>query len=160
MLACASLTPSDMTDVNFYQLAGRPLDAVLPRLLDKAVAAGFRSVVRSADAALLARLDAALWTFDAASFLPHAVDGPFAAEQPILLTTATGDANAADLIVVVDGDLPADLTPYRRALYLFDGSDSAALDRARSDWRAVKSRPDVTPVYWRESDGGRWEKAA
>ncbi len=149
-----------MTDVNFYQLASRPLDAVLPRLLEKALAAGFRTVIRSADAALLARLDAALWTYDPASFLPHAVDGPHAAVQPVLLTTAADDANAADLIAVVDGVLPGDLAPYRRALYLFDGGDDDALARARGHWRALKAREDVTPVYWREGDGGRWEKAA
>ncbi len=148
-----------MTDVNFYHLATRPLDAVLPRLLEKAVAAGFRTVIRSADAGLLARLDAALWTYEPASFLPHAVDGPFAAAQPILLTSAESDANAADLIAVVDGVLPGDLTPYRRALYLFDGGDEDALARARGHWRALKARDDVTPVYWREGEGGRWEKA-
>ncbi len=149
-----------MTDLNFYQLGVRPLDAVLPRLLDKAVAAGFRVVVRAADAGLLARLDAALWTFDPASFLPHAVDGPYAADQPILLTGEPADANAADLIAVVDGVIPGDLGRYKRALYLFDGGDEAALDLARGHWRALKSRDDVTPVYWREGDDGRWEKAA
>ena len=149
-----------MTDVNFYQLASRQLDAVLPRLLEKAVAAGFRTIVRSADAALLARLDAALWAYDPASFLPHAVDGPFAADQPVLLTAEPDDANAADLIAVVDGVLPGDLGRYKRAFYLFDGGDAAALGRARSHWRALKARDDVTPVYWREGDGGRWEKAA
>ena len=148
-----------MTDVNFYQLASRPLEAVLPRLLEKAVAAGFRTVIRTADTDLLARLDAALWTYEPASFLPHAIDGPFAADQPILLTGAEDDANAADLIAVVDGVLPGDLTPYRRALYLFDGGDDAALARARGHWRALKDREGVTPVYWREGDGGRWEKA-
>ena len=148
-----------MTDINFYQLAARPLDTVLPRLLDKAFAAGFRSVVRSSDADLLARLDAALWTYDPASFLPHAVDGPFAADQPILLTSAPTDANAADLIAVVDGVLPGEPTHYKRVLYLFDGGDGVALDRARGHWRALKDRDGVTPVYWREDEGGRWEKA-
>ncbi len=148
-----------MTDVNFYQLARRPLDAVLPRLLEKALAAGFRAVVRTADEALLARLDEALWTYEPASFLPHAVDGDYAATQPILLTAAADDANAADLITVVDGVLPGDLAPYRRALYLFDGGDDAALVRARAHWRALKGRDDVTPVYWREGEGGRWEQA-
>ena len=148
-----------MTDVNFYQLGSRPLDAVLPRLLEKAVAAGLRSVIRSADPVLLARLDAALWTFDPASFLPHAVDGPFAAAQPILLTTEPDDANGADLIAVVDGILPGDLSRYKRVLYLFEGEDRAALDRARGHWRALKDRDGLTPVYWRESDAGKWEKA-
>lgn len=148
-----------MTDVNFYQLASRPLDAVLPRLLDKALAAGFRTVIRSADAALLARLDAALWTYDPASFLPHAVDGSFAADQPILLTAEPDETNAADLIAVVDGVLPGELSRYKRALYLFDGGDDAALARARSHWRALKDRDDVAPVYWREDEAGRWERA-
>ncbi len=147
-------------DINFYQLAARPLDAVLPRLLDKALAAGFRAVVRTGDAALLARLDAALWTYDAASFLPHAVDGPHAAAQPILLTAGDGAANDADLLVAIDGVLPGDLSPYKRALYLFDGGDPVALDLARRQWRALRERDDVTPVYWREDDAARWEKAA
>ena len=44
------------TDVGFYQLAAtKPLDAVLPKLLEKAVAAGHRVVVRSGDAAQLAQ---------------------------------------------------------------------------------------------------------
>ena len=149
-----------MTDVNFYQLATKPLDAVLPRLLEKAVAAGYRVVVRAVDPAVLARLDAALWTYDAASFLPHAVDGPFAAAQPILLTSGEGAANAADLLVVVDGVVPGDLTAYRRALYLFDGGDEAALGLARRHWKAIRELDDVTPVYWRENDRGAWEKAA
>ena len=148
-----------MTDVNFYQLGARPLNAVLPRLLDKAVAAGFRCVVRAADRDLLADLDAALWTFDPASFVPHAIDGPFAADQPVLLTGLAEDANAADLIAVVDGVVPGDLDRYRRVLYLFDGDDAAALDLARRHWRALKGRDGVTPVYWREGDDGRWEQA-
>jgi DNA polymerase-3 subunit chi len=149
-----------VTDVNFYQLASKPLDSVLPRLLEKAVAAGYRVVVRSADADVLARLDAALWTYDPASFLPHAIDGPFAAAQPILLTGGEGAANAADLLVVVDGVVPGDLAAYRRTLYLFDGNDEAALGLARRHWKAIRELDGVTPVYWRETERGGWEKAA
>ena len=148
-----------MTEVGFYQLAAKPLDAVLPRLLEKAFAAGFRAVVRSADAAVLARLDAALWSYDAASFLPHAVDGADAEHQPILLTSSVETRNAATLVAVIDGVLPGDLAPYARALYLFDGGDEAALALARRHWKALKNRDDIVPVYWREGEGGRWEKA-
>ena len=148
-----------MTEVGFYQLASKPLDAVLPRLLDKAVAAGFRAVVRSPDADLLARLDAALWSYDAASFLPHAIDGPDAARQPVLLTAGDDALNAATLAAVIDGRLPGDLSAYARVLYLFDGGDADALALARRHWKALKDRDDVTPVYWREGDGGAWEKA-
>ena len=148
-----------MTEIGFYQLGAKPLDAVLPRLLDKALAAGFRSVVRSRDAAVLARLDAALWSYDAASFLPHAVDGDAAAVQPILLTSGEETPNGATLAAVIDGALPGDLTPYARVLYLFDGGDADALALARRHWKALRGRDDVTPVYWREGVGGGWEKA-
>ena len=148
-----------MTEVGFYQLASKPLDAVLPRLLEKALASGMRAVVRSRDAALLARIDAALWNYDPASFLPHAIDGDDAAAQPVLLTGGDDTANAADLVAVVDGALPGDLTPFKRALYLFDGGDAEALALARRHWKALKDRDDVRPVYWREGDGGRWEQA-
>lgn len=147
------------TEVGFYQLASKPLDAVLPRLLEKAVAGGYRAVVRSGDPAVLARLDAALWSYEAASFLPHAVDGDHAAAQPVLLTDGEAFANDPDLIAVIDGALPGDLTPFKRALYLFDGGDPDALALARRHWKALKDRDGVTPVYWREGEGGRWEKA-
>lgn len=148
-----------MTDVGFYQLASKPLAAVLPKLLEKAVAAGHRVVVRSGDAAQLADLDAALWSYEAASFLPHAVDGETAAAQPILLTAAETAANGADLAAVVDGRLPGDLATYKRVLYLFDGGDEEALALARRHWKALKTMESITPVYWQEGPGGRWQKA-
>ena len=149
-----------MTDVNFYQLGAKPLDAVLPKLLEKAVAAGFRAVIRTPDRDLLVRLDAALWAYEAASFLPHALEGDAAAAQPVLLTTGSGAVNGADLIAVIDGVIPDDLATFRRALYLFDGGDAAALALARDHWKCLRERDDITPVYWRADANGRWEKAA
>ena len=149
-----------MTDVGFYHLTVRPLEAVLPRLLDKAVAGGHRVVLRSSDAALLARLDALLWTFDPASFLPHAVDGEHAAMQPLLLTNEDEAANGAAILAVVDGALPGDLEPYARVLYMFDGGDDDALALARRHWKALRSRDGVTATYWQQDDAGRWAKAA
>ncbi len=145
-----------MTDIGFYQLASKPLDKVLPKLLEKAVAAGHRVVIRSDDAAQLAALDAALWSYEPASFLPHAIDGE---GQPILLTAREDAANGATLAAVIDGRLPGDLTPYSRVLYLFDGGDADALALARRHWKALKGRDDVTPVYWQEGARGRWEQA-
>jgi len=147
-----------VTEVGFYHLTGHPLDVVLPRLLEKAVGAGHRVVIRSADPALLARLDGLLWTYDPASFLAHAVDGDHAAAQPILLTASQTAANDADILAVVDGEVPEDLTPYARVLYLFDGEDPDALVRARSSWKTLRGGVDIASTYWREDDNGRWAK--
>ena len=149
-----------MTDVAFYQLS-KPLDAVLPRLLDKALAAGHRVVVSAADPALLKRLDVALWTYEPASFLPHATDGEQAAQQPVLLTaSAAVPANNARMLAVVDGIMPDDPAAFDRLLYLFDGDDPAALAAAREQWRRLKAQDGLTASYWRETDAGRWEQAA
>lgn len=149
-----------MTDVVFYQRA-KPLDNVLPRLLDKALAAGHRVVIRAVDSALLKRLDSALWTYDPASFLPHAVDGEHVAVQPVLLTTSlAAPANGAKVLAVVDGVMPETPADFDRLLYLFDGDDPAALVAARAEWRRLKAQNGLTASYWRENDAGRWEQAA
>ncbi len=147
-----------MTEISFYQLT-RPLDAVLPHLLEKAVASGSRVVLRADDDALLKRLDTLLWTYDPASFLPHAVDGALADKQPVLLTRDRSPAaNGATIAAVVDGvfDTFAGLS---RVLYLFDSGDDAALTAARAHWREFRDREGVTASYWREDDTGRWSKA-
>jgi DNA polymerase-3 subunit chi len=147
-------------DIGFYQLAQRRPEAVLPQLVVKALAAGHRLMVRSSDAALLERLDAALWRFSPDSFVPHGLASALpperAASQPVLLGTALPAANAADCLAQVGDDLPDDLTGLTRVLYLFE---SDATETARARWRIVAKTAGVRPVYWREGEGGRFEKA-
>lgn len=150
-----------MTPVAFYQLASRTAEQVLPQLLAKALSAGHRIVVRAPDPVQLKRLDEALWSFAADSFLPHAIDsdvgGDRAAIQPVLLTAAgLPAANRADCLAQIGGDLPDDLTGLARVLYLFDAD---ATETARTRWRTLTRAEGVQPVYWREGEGGRFEKA-
>ncbi|MFZ4689417.1 MAG: DNA polymerase III subunit chi [Polymorphobacter sp.] len=150
-----------MIDIGFYQLAQRRAEAVLPQLVGKALAAGHSIVVRSDDAALLARIDTALWTQPADSFVPHGIDtdvGPDrAVSQPVLLSQAPlPAANAADCLAQVGGDLPDDLAGLTRVLFLFD---SDGTETARNRWRKLAKAEGVKPVYWRETEGGRFEKA-
>lgn len=138
-------------EIGFYHATRTDADAVVPRLAEKALAGGHRVAVRSADRARLARLDQTLWTFDPASFIAHALDThPHAARQPLLLTTADRPANAADLLVMLDGDLPAD--GFARVLYVFD---DAARDAARAAWKALAT----AAIYWKQSDRG-WTREA
>lgn len=145
------------TEVGFYHLTRQPLDAVLPRLLEKAYAAGHRILVHCADAAQVKALDQHLWTYDDRSFLPHGADE--AAEQPILLAASAGErGNGADLLAAVD-DLDLDrLGDFRRVLYLFEESDAERLGAARRAWSALKGRADVTRTYWQQDERGRWVK--
>jgi DNA polymerase-3 subunit chi len=151
-----------MIDIGFYQLAQRRAEAVLPQLVGKALQAGHRIVVRCDDADMLARIDNALWSFAADSFLPHGIDtgvGPGRiAGQPVLLTAApVPAANGADCLAQVGGDLPEDLAGLTRAMFLFDADN---LEAARARWRVLAKAEGVRSVYWREGEGGRFEKAA
>jgi DNA polymerase-3 subunit chi len=145
----------------FYQLARRPVEAVLPPLVVRALAAGHRLLVRSADAALLARLDERLWSFAPASFVPHGREGVIAPErlatQPVLLGQGFPAANGADCLAQIGGDLPEDFNGLARLLYLFGEED---VEPARGQWRRLKAMDGVNPTYWREGVSGAFEKAA
>ena len=150
-----------MIDIGFYQLNQRRAEAVLPQLVTRALAAGHRLWIGSADTALLSRVDAALWDFAPDSFVPHGLatglDADRIASQPVLLASS-GDwsVNAADCLVQLGGDVPENLQGLTRVLYLFDAE---SLDIARARWRRFAVTDGVRSAYWRENDAGRFEKA-
>ena len=76
-----------MTQIGFYHLTRSPLEQALPKLLDKALAAGYRAVVLAGSSERVEALSDRLWTYEPESWLPHgsAKDGD-AALQPIWLT--------------------------------------------------------------------------
>lgn len=149
-----------MTEVLFYHLQRQPLEAVLPGLLEKCLERKWRSVVQFGSEERRDALDAHLWTYRDAGFLPHGTekDG-HAAEQPVWLTAADENPNHADVRFLADGVDTTDFDAYRRVVVLFDGNDADAVDRARTAWQQVKSAGhDAT--YWQQSEAGRWQKRA
>jgi DNA polymerase III subunit chi len=146
-----------VTKISFYHLLTTPLDRALPRLLERARAEGYRVVVRGASANRVEHLNAVLWTYDEASFLPHGAsrDGN-AANQPIWLTHEDDNPNGATMLVLVDGAEPGDLAPYTHCGDLFDGSDADAVEAARGRWRSAKAAGH-TLTYWQQTGAG-WEK--
>ena len=148
-----------MAEVWFYHLERSSLDQELPRLLEKALERGWKAVVRAREPTRLAQLDERLWTYRDDSFLAHGLDQePNAARQPILLTTTTESANAADALFVVDGAELGETGGYQRCMVIFDGADEAQLAVAREQFRAAKaSGAEVS--YWQQTARG-WEKQA
>ena len=145
----------------FYHLTQRPLEAALPLLLDKALAAGWRVAVRGSDAARMDQLDLRLWEGPEDGFLPHGrAGGPHDALQPVLLTTGTERPNGAVCVMAVDGAevMPDEVQALERVCILFDGNDAAAKEAARGQWRALTGA-GCTAQYWSEASG-KWEKKA
>ena len=146
-----------MTEIGFYHLRTTPLERALPRILERALAEGHRVVVMAGSAERVDHLDALLWTYDDASFLPHGSAREGNAErQPVWLTSADENPNGATMLVLVDGARSARLERYARCCDIFDGNDEAAVTAARERWREAKAGGHVL-VYW-EQTGGKWEK--
>jgi DNA polymerase III subunit chi len=149
-----------MTDVLFYHLERQPLERVLPSLVDRTLARGWRAVVQAGSDERVDALDTLLWTYTEESFLPHGTrkDGN-AAEQPVFLTTEDENPNGAAVRFLVDGAELADHSGYERIVYLFDGNDEDAVARARSQWKVAKGA-GCAISYWQQTPEGRWENKA
>ncbi|KPU84632.1 DNA polymerase III subunit chi [Marinosulfonomonas sp. PRT-SC04] len=145
----------------FYQLTHAPLEAVLPMLLEKSVAAGWQVMVLGSDDNRMKWLDEKLWMGRDDGFLPHGLaGGAHDAAQPILLTTTGSTANNPTCILAVDGaDVTADqVTEMQRVSILFDGNDEVALAHARGQWKALTDA-GCSAQYWSQ-ESGHWEKKA
>ena len=143
--------------VDFYQLAGTPVEQVIATLAEKVLETDSRLLIVAGDEAQLARLDRLLWDQAASSFLPHAVaGGADDARQPILLSTSPDAPNQARNMLIADGLWREAALTYDRSFYLFD---SATLEGARLAWKLLAGREGVERRYWAR-EGGRWVKKA
>jgi DNA polymerase-3 subunit chi len=152
-----------MTEVWFYHLQQKRLEAVLPDLLQKSLDRGWRAVVQAVSEERLDALDQALWTFSDTSFLAHgrAHDGD-AKLQPVYLSTGDDNPNGAMARFFVEGAeiapaLAAPAVPYQRAINLFDGTVEAEVLRAREQWKDLKAQ-GFALAYWQQAVSGKWER--
>ena len=149
-----------MTEILFYHLTESTLEDALPPLLERSLARDWRVVVQTGSDERRDSLDQHLWTFRDDSFVAHGTDrDPHAAEQPVLLTTGSGNPNAAAIRFIVDGARAPTLDDYQRAVFMFDGHDEAQVALARDDWRAVRSAGHQA-TYWQQTPDRRWERKA
>ena len=147
-----------MTQIGFYHLTRLPLDQALPRLLEKAAAAGLKVVVMAGSAERVEHLNGLLWSYGEESWLPHGSRADGEAElQPIWLTESDENPNGATVLVLCDGVMPADVSPYARCLDLFDGRDDEAVQAARERWKTWKAQGHEL-VYYQQNLNGGWEE--
>ncbi len=147
-----------MTDVAFYHLQRSPLEAALPKLLEKTLHAGKLAVVVAGSDERDEALATTLWTYDPASWLPHgtAQDG-HAEDQPIWLTSRDDNPNGAHFLFLTDGADSLRVGEYERCFDLFDGNDDTAVGAARSRWSARRDEGHSV-TYWQQTERGGWEQ--
>ena len=142
--------------VDFYQLSQTPVEHALPALAVKMREAGARVLVVSADDAQLGRISEALWAVKD-NFLAHGLaGGPHDARQPILLADSLDAPNKAQFLALADGQWRGGAEAFERVFLLFE---EAEVEAARAVWRKLGEDEGVERNYWRQLDGGKWEKA-
>lgn len=147
-------------EIWFYHLERSTLDQVLPGLLEKTLQRGWRALVRGAVSHRLDELDEHLWTYRDDSFLPHGrASEDHADRQPILLSESGENQNGAQALFITDESELGDTEGYERCFIIFDGRAEQAVQHARARWSTLKAA-NANLAYWKQTDEGRWVKAA
>ncbi|HKM69863.1 MAG TPA: DNA polymerase III subunit chi [Stellaceae bacterium] len=148
-----------MAEIGFYHLLSTPLEHALPKLLERAWTQGHRIVVKAALPERVEHLNAMLWTYEEAAFLPHgSVRDGNAAAQPIWLTHLNENPNGASMLILVDGVEAEELGSFARCADLFDGNDERAVEAARGRWRRARKACHVL-TYWQQTASGWTRKS-
>ena len=148
-----------VAEIAFYHLQRSPLDAVLPKLLQRTLDQGKRALVLAGSEDRVENLSSLLWTYDPGSWLPHGTQKDGRPEdQPIWLSAHADNPNSATFLFLTDGT-EADPAAYERCFDLFDGNDDSAVAAARDRWKKLKEAGH-TLTYWQQSERGAWEKKA
>lgn len=147
-----------MTEVRFYHMVQKRLEKALPEIVGKAVERGMRVLVKAGSRERVEALDTVLWTYDAASFLPHGYvrDGT-EKDQPVFLTDEDGNPNGATVLFLTDGATSSEIDKFELCCELFDGNDDDAVAAARARWKQYKEK-GFTLAYFQQDDVGKWEK--
>lgn len=148
-----------MTDIGFYHLTRSGFDQALPQLLQKTLAANKRALVVLGSKERVIWFDDHLWTYDAASWMPHgsARDGD-PEMQPVWLDVTDENPNKAEFLFLADGGTSDRVDAFERCFDLFDGRDDDAVTAARARWKTLKDAGHEL-TYWQQGERG-WEKKA
>ena len=150
-----------MTEFRFYEYRTKSLEEVLPEILSKAHERGMRAVVLLDNAEEVRQLNAALWTYNPGSFLPHgSADEGHGEDQPIWLTHQSGDRpNNAKLLVVTQLSQIDEASAYDICCIMIDCQNQNLAASAKAHFEQNKSGADAM-AYWVQGASGRWEKSA
>jgi DNA polymerase III subunit chi len=147
-----------MTEISFYHLTTTPLERALPKILEKSLAAGLRSVVMVENEEQAELLGQVCWTYDPSAFLPHGgPNDPRPEKQPIYITSKPEAPNQPNMLVVTDGS-ELELSPeLKKVIDLFDGQNPASVEKARARWKNYKAAGH-TLTYFKQNESGGWAK--
>lgn len=153
-----------VSEILFYHLTETRLEQVLPALVERSLGRGWNVAVQCPDEAQAKRLDAFLWEFSDASFLPHGIDTEaHSHEQPVLLSCGGENQNEAYVCFCLAGAALALPQNFSRLCLIFDGHDAAQVEAARAAWRKWQAEEGAAGklyqlTYWQQTPQRKWVK--
>lgn len=148
------------TKINFYHLTKTPLEKALPKLLEKVLASGDRTVVKANDNDRVEKLNKDLWTYTTKFFLPHgSKNDSNHSRQPIYLTDEDENPNGSKVLAVVDNAEASEIKNFDKCLYIFNGLETEQVSKARNRWKIYKDE-GFELVYWKQNEKGGWQQGS
>lgn len=150
-----------MTEIRFYHLVTQSLEQALPAILAKALSGGRKAVLRFADEKEVRHFNDHFWTYNPDSFLPHGTKADGNAElQPVYLTAAAENPNAADMLVLCNQyTVPENTSDFALCCDFLDGQNEEAVQAGRDRWKAYKDA-GYSVTYYQQTETGGWEQKA
>ncbi len=107
-------------------------------------AGGARVLVHCADELLAEELDRSLWSFDPASFLPHAqAGGPGEAEEPVLIAPTPANRNRAEVLILATPLDDPPLAAYRHVVQFVPSKEGPELLASRARYKRYRDGGEV-----------------
>ena len=149
-----------MTEAWFFHLGRQPLDQVLPQLIAKTIARGWRAVIKAGSEERVEAISSALWTHSDDGFIPHGTKQDGSGDmQPVWITDGDDLPNAPQALFLVDGAESAVAPGLERVVRVFDGNAEESVIAARAAWRAARAEGHAVS-YWQQDERGRWTNKA
>ena len=142
--------------ISFYHLTRLSLEKSLPKLLEKILSQGLRTVVVAETEPQVQILNDTLWTYHPTSFLPHGTEKEGrAADQPVWITSKIENPNGAQVLFFATLQKKEGFDAFSRVLYMFDGNRPENLEKAGSLWKKYKEEGHAL-AYWQQDAEGKW----
>lgn len=147
----------DKLDISFYHFTITPLVIGLPRLIKKIYSTKQNLFVLCKTEEEMIELNKVLWTFSSKEFIPHGTINEADPElQPVLLSTDPGhNRNASTILLSTIGETTAPDPSFAKHLYSFYGNQDEVKPMADL-YQTYKKRDDITAVFWRQDQAGKW----
>lgn len=140
----------EKTTVEFVNLkqAGAEPNPACARLAAFYYAKKRRVLILAADQGQAEELDRLLWTFDQASFIPHAIaGGPDQDKEPVLIALVQKNLNQAQVLILAAPMDEPPLSGFDRVILFVPAKDGPALEKSRELYRGLKQNSEVKLLH-------------